>query len=731
MLLAFDWFSKDDESLVYIHHVLFIFKGGETMNKKYIFSIVIVIAFHITAAWGGPGSTTNDLMSQSGGAQPASAAAAQPAPATVENCPAAQAIDTANNDAAENNLPFSKPWVAFSKPDLLREPFSFQKTLDRIIETSGQPTTTAPAELISTMVESQSLSSAINPDSSLITPLDARTLESQINPQAAVDEWFPVGVFNRLDTAPIDGSHCGEYRIVYANPGNAIDPTLQAGFSRFLTIFEAAIPNPQPEKGIQGCAPIGDFWASLANPDLGDEERVVLLEDFFYNGISSNSNGENVFIEPAVKFSHYQSPLGQVRTNEFLDFRWQLREFETGLDGNNKPIFSVGTVKNNALTEFYNLESNFPSDDADNLSLFDSLSAEFQGVFITQLMDELTSADSVVQEEKALINRISMVVPNKFNEFQSDSQVSNDNIAQQAGSALMSRIGIKLNEINTPETSITQEHILERAEAMRCGGCHQTSNNKIIATLNSGAEVRWPNSLGFVHIDESGQLSPALKDTFLPAREEVLKNFVCSNQQITCKEQTEDLSEASSIVQSSGDLNPDFASWKAFDSSPSSIWVSSVRVTPAWISYSWDTTQTINKYSITYAGSKQNGSVAEGSSSSLAEAVSSDVPELSSSSLANQDSSSLGESSRRSFNPIDDGLLAPKNWELQGWNGTEWEVIDSRSNEASWSGGETRTFTVATPNSFAKYRLNVTDDNIGLPGVLLIAIGDVSFESCN
>ena len=483
-----------------------------------------------TQAWAGPSSTTDDLMSQLQDSRVPFVPEPEPGVFAVPaECSAEATIEAANQDMETSGLPFSKPWVVFNKPELLRETFSFKKTLNHIINSSsGAERSTSPAELMSSMIDSQSLTSATNPASGLETPLDARFLENQINAQAAVDEWFPVGVFNRLDTAPSDGSHCGEYRIVYANPGfDAIHPSLQDGDGRFFTIFEAAIPNPQPDKGILGCLPIAEFWASLADPSLSDRIRVDRLEEFFYQGINVSSSNETVSIEPVVKFSHYQAPLGQVRTNEFLDSRWQLREFKTAVNENGKAIFAVETVKNNALTEFYNLESFFPSENPDNLSLFDELSIQFQDVFVTELLHQLTSADEIApQDEIAFINRISMIVPNKFNEFQSDSQFPDDDITQNTGNILRSRI---TNELDTIRTNTTPEHILNRAEAMSCGGCHEFSNHRVIGDFGDGTEIRWPVSGGFVHIDEGGNLSPALTETFLPAREKVLINFVCAN----------------------------------------------------------------------------------------------------------------------------------------------------------------------------------------------------------
>jgi hypothetical protein len=44
-----------------------------------------------------------------------------------------------------------------------------------------------------------------------------------------------------------------------------------------------------------------------------------------------------------------------------------------------------------------------------------------------------------------------------------------------------------------------------------------------------GGGLTWPGTLGFVHINENGLLSPALTGTFLPFRKNVLENFINAN----------------------------------------------------------------------------------------------------------------------------------------------------------------------------------------------------------
>jgi hypothetical protein len=67
---------------------------------------------------------------------------------------------------------------------------------------------------------------------------------------------------------------------------------------------------------------------------------------------------------------------------------------------------------------------------------------------------------------------------------------------------------------------LTKEHVLSRVAAMTCGGCHQFANGKEIAP-----GIRWPLSLTFVQIDETGAMSNLLLDRFLPFRFNLLANL--------------------------------------------------------------------------------------------------------------------------------------------------------------------------------------------------------------
>ncbi len=148
-----------------------------------------------------------------------------------------------------------------------------------------------------------------------------------------------------------------------------------------------------------------------------------------------------------------------------------------------------------------------------------------------------------------------------------------------------------------------------------------------------------------------------------------------------CTKQTSELTNKTSDIKASGNYNSFYTAKNAFDKVESSMWISAVGETPAWISYSWGVPRIINKYSIKY----KNGRIK---------------------------------------------TRAPKDWQLQGWNGSKWITTDSRTNETNWAGTETRNFTVATPGNYNKYRLYFTDDNDERDGVEVISIGDISLETC-
>lgn len=65
---------------------------------------------------------------------------------------------------------------------------------------------------------------------------------------------------------------------------------------------------------------------------------------------------------------------------------------------------------------------------------------------------------------------------------------------------------------------------------------------------------------------------------------------------------------------------------------------------------------------------------------------------------------------------------APSNWTLLGCNdGESWTLLDTQTNQINWGTTEMRSFTVASPNSYLYYRINITSSN----GSVFTGIGEL------
>ncbi|MFP2933084.1 SBBP repeat-containing protein [Pyxidicoccus sp. 3LG] len=135
------------------------------------------------------------------------------------------------------------------------------------------------------------------------------------------------------------------------------------------------------------------------------------------------------------------------------------------------------------------------------------------------------------------------------------------------------------------------------------------------------------------------------------------------------------------VVTRSGVINSSYEAWQAFDGT-NSMWISAEKQTPAWLAYEWaDGPRTITRYALTYT----NGSIT---------------------------------------------TRAPKNFTFEGWDGSAWVVLDTRTNEVGWPGYERREYAVTSPGAYRKYRLSVTDDNDSRTGVEVISLGQLELLGC-
>ncbi len=141
----------------------------------------------------------------------------------------------------------------------------------------------------------------------------------------------------------------------------------------------------------------------------------------------------------------------------------------------------------------------------------------------------------------------------------------------------------------------------------------------------------------------------------------------------------------SGIVTRSGVISSSYEAWEAFDSAinGSSMWISKTWEDPAWIAYEWTNgSRIIERYEIHFA----NGS-----------------------SLTTR---------------------APRDWTFQGWNGSSWITVDTRTNQTGWGGSETRSFDVANPGRYSKYRLHVTQDNDSRSAIVVVSMAHLALFGC-
>ncbi|MFT3771769.1 MAG: hypothetical protein QM820_40690 [Minicystis sp.] len=338
-------------------------------------------------------------------------------------------------------------------------------------------------------------------------PLECNRGEGGLAFSVEPTDFIPVALFNRFDLAPADGSHCGEYRIVYSS--TAVTGAL---------IFEGQLPNPNPACGLEACRPVAEFWQSLSsvsNPaTLGK-----LLREFYFGGLP----GFSPVIQPEnYGFSAgkgvYGASGGQIRSNT-ITTSWQLREFHLALGdaASGATLFAEPvTVKNNPFGELFEFGSSRPE------------APSFQSFF-----PDSSSGTSEVQTLVATnVNRVSMATPDNFNAGQSTVSFDVINDYQTAldaggpGNPFMNAIGAELQRIFcAPGTvctpPLTAQNVADRATSQSCAGCHQLSNG-----VNMGNGMTWPSSNGFLHVGFSGNLSPALRCVFLPHRQSVLLTFL-------------------------------------------------------------------------------------------------------------------------------------------------------------------------------------------------------------
>lgn len=303
-----------------------------------------------------------------------------------------------------------------------------------------------------------------------------------------VGAWFATAFVNRIDLAPQNGAHCGQQRMIFANNAQG----------RMFLIFEAQIPNPAPELGLAGCAPLAEFW--LAANEIGDPiQRGERLRAAFLTGTPELlAQGVGPFFSP----SNHTIGSGTIRSNNFDQDPWTLREFKLALDG---PALTVIP---------------FPVGESPNGALWDETLALPQGAACRE--DFIRAAEGLLTDVPA---EMSFVVDQACRNSESQNDFS-----EAYAFRISPGFAAELDQRFAP-FGLSSTDLANRAQfAGSCIGCHMEASG---ASLGRG--VRAPFSNDFVQVSEFASrcpdgvcfpISPALEETFLPRRLRALTDLL-------------------------------------------------------------------------------------------------------------------------------------------------------------------------------------------------------------
>ena len=319
----------------------------------------------------------------------------------------------------------------------------------------------------------------------------------------AAHDYTAIGITNRFDLTPADGSNCGQYRIVFARTTGKPDELLHI-------IFEPVLPNPNPAAGAAGCRAVAQFWADLSTVDSMTERRAR-LEHFFFEGIDG-------FV-PVLRPEHFAAGAGRIRTSQRQSgapggigrfYQFQLQQQGSRL------LVVPGLLENLPYGSLYNAATPLP------------FGPEYRQFFISQI------ATLAIRDVNGFFDRI----PDKYllhesfpenvpNAFAGDAAF---NVARNTpdGQAFEAAITAELQRIGS---GISVQDVLARADLQNCHGCH-------IGQVPVGEGVVFPAGFGAQHISETlvtadgvtrFKISAALRDVFAPHRAKILTDFLAGN----------------------------------------------------------------------------------------------------------------------------------------------------------------------------------------------------------
>jgi len=305
------------------------------------------------------------------------------------------------------------------------------------------------------------------------------------------NDYTPIGITNRFDQTPADGSNCGQYRIVFTHRISDAD--------HIEIIFEGVLPNPNRSAGITACRPVAQFWADLGNIDSASERRTR-IEQFFFDGIpgfapllapENFDNGGRVRNKHVSSAAHNGVP-------RFYQFLVQKR----CTDGNCRLIMQPDVLENVPFGPLY------------DASVDSARSAAFRAEVIRNLPTlALRDINYYVNFPKDYLMAESDPTDTFFADAAGPAYAKG--LSSQAGKDFDAQVRAELQRIGS---TLTPNNIMNRLDLQNCDGCHRGGSNL-------GEGVVFPLGLLDSHIVRGG-ISPALRDVFAPNRAKVLHDFL-------------------------------------------------------------------------------------------------------------------------------------------------------------------------------------------------------------
>jgi hypothetical protein len=311
------------------------------------------------------------------------------------------------------------------------------------------------------------------------------------------DGFVPLALVNRFDLATSNFTTCGEYQIVFGKVSGRSDPA-----DRVLISFQWALSNPAGT--LASCRLVAELWADLLETE-DVSERADALERFFFEGL----DGFLPVVRGETTFS-----AGRVQVGQGMQAPFQFRQFTLERPAPGPQIaFAPALVAGSLRPELFDSDPLTPNGSAFRYELPGNLRV-------------LKTSD---------VARMRWLVQPTFEA--GESSVDGPSAPSYVARVLASQHGAELLGILAAATDsaevdgcpaddpLTVLALLRRAAGVSCAGCH-APERVILPEREIGCGMAWPRSLGEAHVDEQGELSPALREVFLPHRARVLSTYL-------------------------------------------------------------------------------------------------------------------------------------------------------------------------------------------------------------